>query len=405
MSVATPDAWALVALGELCRIELGRTPARASESNWDDAKETGNVWLSIADMPITLHAEASDSKEYVSELAATSMKLVPKGTLLVSFKLTLGRLCYAGRELFTNEAIAAIHELDESRIMISYLYWYLTYFDWDAASAGDHKIKGKTLNKAKLKTMRVLVPPLEEQKRIVAVLDQAFAALDRARAHAEANLTDAEELFDNTLLATFDDLLPAAAMMTLSDAADDFSRGKSRHRPRNDPKLYDGDYPFIQTGEIRRSGGSIREYSQTYNEVGLAQSKLWPVGTVCITIAANIAETGVLEFEACFPDSVIGMIPNPAAAASYYVEYMLRYFAKELKLQGKGSAQDNINLGTFETAKFPFPSLDQQSVVVEKLDNVAAEVATLRDNYQRSLDDIANLRQSLLQKAFSGQLT
>jgi hypothetical protein len=90
------------------------------------------------------------------------------------------------------------------------------------------------------------------------VLDRAFAALalDRARAHAEANLADAQELFDNTLLATFDELLAIAAMKTLSDAADDFSRGKSRHRPRNDPKLYDGDYPFIQTGDIRRAAGS-----------------------------------------------------------------------------------------------------------------------------------------------------
>ena len=397
--------WRTVPLGELCRIELGRTPARDNKSNWDETRTTGNVWLSIADMPTTLHAKASDSKEYVSDLAAERMKVVPEGTLLVSFKLTLGRLCYADRDLFTNEAIAAIHDLDKSRITTSFLYWYLTQFDWDAATVGDHKIKGRTLNKAKLKAMSVLLPPLDEQKRIVAVLDQAFAALDRARAHAEANLADAQELFDNTLLATFDVLIAVAAMMTLNDAADDFSRGKSRHRPRNDPKLYDGDYPFIQTGDIRRSEGNIREYSQTYNEAGLAQSKLWPVGTVCITIAANIAETGVLEFEGCFPDSVIGMVPNPALADANYVEYMLRYFAKELKLQGKGSAQDNINLATFENAKFPFPSLEQQVAVVDKLDSFATEVAALRSKYQQKLAELASLRQSLLQKAFSGQLT
>jgi type I restriction enzyme S subunit len=131
---------------------------------------------------------------------------------------------------------------------------------------------------------------------------------------------------------------------------------------------------------------------------------LWPVGTVCITIAANIAETGVLEFEGCFPDSVIGMVPNSELANAYYVEYMLWYLAKELKLQGKGSAQDNINLATFESAKFPFPSLEQQTVVVDKLDGIATEVASLRSNYQRALDNIADLRQSLLQKAFSGEL-
>jgi type I restriction enzyme S subunit len=98
------------------------------------------------------------------------------------------------------------------------------------------------------------------------------------------------------------------------------------------------------------------------------------------------------------------MVPNSELANAYYVEYMLWYLAKELKLQGKGSAQDNINLATFESAKFPFPSLEQQTVVVDKLDGIATEVASLRSNYQRALDNIADLRQSLLQKAFSGEL-
>ena len=249
-----------------------------------------------------------------------------------------------------------------------------------------------------------LLPQLDEQKRIVAILDQAFAALDRARAHAEANLADARALFDSVLVTTFDDLLPQSEMMTLARAAKDFSRGKSRHRPRNAPELYGGRYPFIQTGDIRRSEGSIREFSQTYSEVGLAQSKLWPVGTVCITIAANIAETGVMEFEGCFPDSVIGMVPDPEVADPYYVEYMLRYFAEELKQKGKGAAQDNINLATFESALFPFPSREKQRVVVEKLDGIAAYTKQARRGYEQAVAGIAALRQSLLQQAFSGRL-
>lgn len=293
--------------------------------------------------------------------------------------------------------ITARQNLAEPR----YLFYYLsTVRAQDLIQ--DHKYPSLTL--AIIGDIPVPLPPLDKQKRIVAVLDQTFAAIDRARVHAEANLADAQELFDNTLLAVFDELLPTATMMTLGEAALDFSRGKSRHRPRNDPALYDGNYPFIQTGDIRRSEGSIREHTQTYNDAGLAQSKLWPVGTVCITIAANIAETGVLEFEACFPDSVIGMVPDPAIADAYYAEYMLRYFAKELKLQGKGSAQDNINLATFENAKFPFPTLEQQVRVVDKLDAMAEAVGSLRTRYQQKLADLATLRQSLLQKAFAGEL-
>ncbi|MGN6707278.1 MAG: restriction endonuclease subunit S [Rhodanobacter sp.] len=333
----------------------------------------------------------------------SGLRLVPAGTILMpksgastflNHRVVMSGDGYVSSHLAT---ITARQNLAEPR----YLFYYLsTVRAQDLIQ--DHKYPSLTL--AIIGDIPVPLPPLDKQKRIVAVLDQTFAAIDRARVHAEANLADAQELFDNTLLAVFDELLPTATMMTLGEAALDFSRGKSRHRPRNDPALYDGNYPFIQTGDIRRSEGSIREHTQTYNDAGLAQSKLWPVGTVCITIAANIAETGVLEFEACFPDSVIGMVPDPAIADAYYAEYMLRYFAKELKLQGKGSAQDNINLATFENAKFPFPTLEQQVRVVDKLDAMAEAVGSLRTRYQQKLADLATLRQSLLQKAFAGEL-
>ncbi len=263
----------------------------------------------------------------------------------------------------------------------------------------------KRISRKNLGIIPIPLPPPGEQKRIVAVLDQAFAALDRARANAEANLADAEELFENALLKIFDELVPTSQMMTLAESSQDFSRGKSRHRPRNDPSLYGGEYPFIQTGDIRRSLGSVREFSQTYNDNGLSQSKLWPAGTVCITIAANIAETGVLEFDACFPDSVIGMVPDPELVTPYYAEYMLRYFAEELKAQGKGSAQDNINLATFEKAAFPFPEIEVQTGVVERLDEITGFVTSLRKGYEEQLQDLDDLRQSILQKAFAGELT
>ncbi|MEZ5521797.1 MAG: restriction endonuclease subunit S [Dokdonella sp.] len=331
------------------------------------------------------------------------------GDILVSrLPDPVGRACIVP-ELNSRKITAVdctIIRFDDQLILPKFFIYFSQSLAYLSAVAG--LCTGTTrsrISRSALGRVEIPLPPLGEQKRIVAKLDQAFAALDRARANAEANLADANSVFEQALLKTFDDLLPTATMKPLAGAAVDFSRGRSRHRPRNDPALYDGEYPFIQTGDVRKARGAIREFSQTYNELGLAQSKLWPVGTVCITIAANIAETGVLQMEACFPDSVIGMVPDPAEATPYYVEYMLRYFSKELKLKGKGSAQDNINLATFEDSMFPFPPLSQQSAIVEKLDVLAEPVSTLRDNYTRALDDIAALRQSLLQAAFSGQLS
>lgn len=249
------------------------------------------------------------------------------------------------------------------------------------------------------------LPPLEEQHQIVAVLDAAFEGLARARAHAEANLRDARELFENALIGIFDELEAKAPRMTLAEASTTFGRGKSRHRPRNAPILYGGKYPFVQTGDIRNSSGTVSTFTQTYSEQGLAQSRLWPAGTICITIAANIAETAVLGFDACFPDSIIGMVANPKATFPEYVEFMLRYFAAELKALGKGSAQDNINLATFEAATFPFPAIPTQIEVVEKLRKLNDATTQLAERYRAKIEQIDALRQSLLQKAFAGELT
>ena len=100
-------------------------------------------------------------------------------------------------------------------------------------------------------------------------------------------------------------------------------RGKSRHRPRNEPSLYGGDYPFIQTADVKSAEFYIKNYSQTYNEKGLAQSKLWKPGTLCITIAANIAETAILGMPACFPDSIVGFIADPEKADVRFVKYYI----------------------------------------------------------------------------------
>ena len=100
----------------------------------------------------------------------------------------------------------------------------------------------------------------------------------------------------------------------------EFNRGKSKHRPRNDKKLFvDGKYPFVQTGEIKAANLFIRSHTEMYSEFGLQQSKLWNQNTLCITIAANIAETALLGYPMCFPDSVVGFnaYPSESSAVSY----------------------------------------------------------------------------------------
>ena len=393
--------WEIKKLGEVCEINIGRTPERGNSKMWDKEKKTENVWLSIADLNNTENGYISDSTEYVSDNAVPKMKLVKANTLLMSFKLTIGRCAITKRDLFTNEAIAALPILDKN-LDLFFLKYYLENFDWAKLTEGDVKVKGKTLNKEKLKEVPITLPPLEEQKRIVKILDEKFAQLESLKANAQTNLQNAKDLFQSQLTKAFSNTTWEKAK--LEDIALDFSRGKSKHRPRNDKCLFGGDYPFIQTGDIRNADKYVTDYSETYNETGLAQSKLWPAGTLCITIAANIAETAILSFPCCFPDSVIGFIPNEKLTTVDFVYYLIQFFKSELQNLSKGAAQDNLNLAKFENMNFPLPPLPEQKLIIKELDTLSEKVRQLQEIYTKQIANCAELKQAYLQKAFEGEL-
>lgn len=160
-------------------------------------------------------------------------------------------------------------------------------------------------------------------------------------------------------------------LVKLSDLGE-VNRGKSKHRPRDAAFLYGGNYPFIQTGDVKASEGRITSYNQTYSDAGLKQSRLWPSETMCITIAANIAETGILTFPACFPDSIIGFIADKKQCDVFFIEYMFRLLKRQIQAQANGSVQDNINLQTLERITFPIPGVETQKEIsnfLKKLDD------------------------------------
>ncbi len=153
-----------------------------------------------------------------------------------------------------------------------------------------------------------------------------------------------------------------------------FGRGKSKHRPRNDPKLFNpGIYPLVQTGEVARANGVISEYHSKYSDIGLAQSKLWPKGTLCITIAANIADAAILGFDACFPDSVVGFVP--ASEIRDEVEYFLLFMktARERLLAfAPSTAQKNINLEILQSVLIPVPPKGEIKRILSRINEINA---------------------------------
>lgn len=183
----------------------------------------------------------------------------------------------------------------------------------------------------------------------------------------------------------------------------ELNRGKSRHRPRNDPKLLGGDYPLIQTGDVRKAETWIRSFTDTYSEFGLAQSRLWPAGTLCITIAANIAETAILTFRACFPDSVVGFLADDPSLIRY-VELFLRTARQRLEQYAPATAQKNINLDTLSGVAVPLPPAAEQQRMVDELDRLLSMSSSVESTLESNKRRIARLRQSVLKWAFEGKL-
>ncbi len=147
-----------------------------------------------------------------------------------------------------------------------------------------------------------------------------------------------------------------------------FNRGKSKHRPRNDKKLFvDGKYPFVQTGEIKAANLFIRSHTEMYNELGLKQSKLWNKNTLCITIAANIAETALLGYPMCFPDSVVGFNSHPNESSELFMHYVFTYIKKSIQNSASGSIQDNINIDYLTSLKFRIPKKEYQDKIAAVL--------------------------------------
>ena len=235
---------------------------------------------------------------------------------------------------------------------------------------------------------------MTEQLQIADEINQVIRLIDKRK--EELSLLD--QLVKSRFVELFGDpvsnpySLPEDTLPNLGK----FGRGVSKHRPRNDIKLLSGKYPLIQTGDVANAGLYITSYSSTYSELGLKQSKMWEKGTLCITIAANIAKTAILEFDACFPDSVVGFIGNERTN-NIFIHYWFSFFQAILESQAPESAQKNINLKTLSELKVIVPEKKKQ-------DQFAAFVAQTDKSklaVEKSLKQLEILKKSLMQQYFS----
>ncbi|KAF0159822.1 MAG: Uncharacterized protein FD159_320 [Syntrophaceae bacterium] len=269
----------------------------------------------------------------------------------------------------------------------------------------------------------ISVPPLPEQQAIVAKIEELLSDLENGKQQLQTAQQQLKVYRQSLLKWAFegkltnknlkDGELPKGDALSLPKGwkivelkeVCEIKRGKSKHRPRNEPSLFGGKYPFIQTGDIRNAnGGYIKNFSQTYSEIGLQQSKLWAKGTLCITIAANIGETAILDLDACFPDSVVGLVCNEKFLLNKYTNYFFVSHKSKLEELAPATAQKNINVDILEKVKIPLPSLEEQKLIVAELESKLTVCDKIEETISQSLQQAETLRQSILKKAFEGKL-
>jgi len=283
-------------------------------------------------------------------------------------------------------------------------YWLRssTYLEWRNTQA-----RGANINNLRFSEFSKLsfpLPPLPEQKRIAAILKEQLAAVEQARKASEARLEAARALSAAYLKEVFENKDAVRWPRKRFGNVANLVRGRFSHRPRNDPRFYGGDYPWIQTSKVETSGKYITSYESTLNDKGLAVSKLFPKGTLVMTIAATIGAVGILSFDTCMPDSLVAVIPNEQEAETEYLYYLLTHIRKNMQSLAPRMAQANLKLELINPIEIPIPSLYIQGRVISYLNQKIDEAKNIENLLFEEYLAINSFPTSILHKAFSERL-
>lgn len=279
---------------------------------------------------------------------------------------------------------------NQDLILTKYLYYFCLKFDFSALST---TVTIPSLTKANLLKVQIDLPSIATQQEIISKLDVVQALIAKRRHQLEK----LDLLVKSQFVEMFGDPVEDVKKWPVNKLSDlgELNRGVSKHRPRNAPDLLGGPYPLIQTGDIANSNIYLSEYKSTYSEKGLAQSRMWPKGTLCITIAANIANTAILDFDSCFPDSVVGFISN-GKVNSLFVHFWFSFFQKILEEQAPQVAQKNINLSILRNLDVICPPINLQ----HQFADFVSQVDKSKFAIQQSLDKLELLQRSLMNQYF-----
>lgn len=279
--------------------------------------------------------------------------------------------------------------------------------------------EGKNIQYSDFANSLIPVPPINQQHRIADYLDRKCSQIDaiiarqqevieKLKVYKLSIITEAVTKGLNPDVPMKDSgvewigEIPEHWTILKLKYASSILRGKFNHRPRNDPAYYDGNHPFVQTGDVARANKYIKNYSQTLNEKGYAVSKEFPANSICMTIAANVGDVAILTFDACFPDSVVGFVPSDNIAWNY-LYYVLTAMKKQFVRNAIISTQLNLNIEIIKEEFIPVAPLHIQEQISKFLDDKSLAIDRTISAKQCVIDKLTDYKKSLIYEVVTGK--
>lgn len=386
----------LKALKDICTIQIGKTPSRHENDYWRDGT---HAWLSIADMNQGRYL--NNTKECITDLGvrASNIRLIPKNTLVLSYKLSIGKVGITQKPMYTNEAIASLTELD-SQVDINYLYWALQHID--LLENADRAAMGKTLNKAKLSEVKIPLPPLAEQRRIASILDQA----DELRQKRQQAIEKLDQLLQATFIDMFGDpntyqnRFPIKSLKQVCTKITDGEHGTVE-------RLESGKLYLMARNITKNMNLDITEVSYISEEdhqriYKRCSPEFGDLMIVCVgaTIGKLCLVPHMEEFS--LARSVALLKPDNNSVISQYLLHLLAsdYMQQKILNSRNTAAQAGLYLGKISVIEIPVPPKDLQ----EKWSKIALSIEDQKQNLYKQLDIQNQLFSALQNQVFNGTL-
>jgi type I restriction enzyme, S subunit len=392
--------WETKPLGELCDVIGGGTPSKDRPDYYG-----GNIpWATVRDMraDIITSTEHSITSEAVQ---ASATNIIPAGNVVIATRVGLGKVCLLAQDTAVNQDLRGIVPKSNKEIDIAFLFaWFKSISEQIIAEGTGATVQGVKL--PFIKGLSVPVPTMEEQRRIVTLLDEAFTDIATAKANVEKNLQNAGELFNSHLDAIVVHAQKNGEIVALSELATDITDGD--HMPP--PKVENG-LPFITIGNIDKQTRTI-DFSDTFKVPreyfdGLKANKKPIRGDVLYTVTGSFGIPVLVEDDAefCFQRH-IGLIRPKADVDSTWLHYLLQspQVFNQAADGATGTAQKTVSLKVLRNLQVPRISPKDQLAHVETLRSVETECRRLESIYRQKLTALDDLKKSLLHQAFSGQL-